>query len=67
MLYMSAKLLQSCPTLCHSMDCSPLSSSVHGIVQARLFKWVATSEHLPDPGIEPASHFSYIDMWVLYH
>ena len=25
-----AKLLQSCPTLCDSVDCSPLGSSVHG-------------------------------------
>ena len=27
---MRAKLLQSCPTLCDSMDCSPPGSSVHG-------------------------------------
>ena len=27
---MQAKLLQSCPTLCDSMDCSPPGSSVHG-------------------------------------
>ena len=27
-----AKLLQSCPTLCDSMGCSPLGSSVHGIL-----------------------------------
>ena len=26
---------QLCPTLCHSMDCSLPSSSVHGISQAR--------------------------------
>ena len=30
-----AKSLQSYPTLCNSMDCSPPSSSVHGILQAR--------------------------------
>ena len=29
------KLLQSCPTLCESMDCSLPGSSVHGILQAR--------------------------------
>ena len=33
--------LQSCPTLCDSMDCSPPDSSVHGILQARILKWVA--------------------------
>ena len=27
---MRAKSLQLCPTLCDSMDCSPLGSSVHG-------------------------------------
>ena len=32
---------QSCPTLCHLMDCSLPGSSVHGIVQARILEWVA--------------------------
>ena len=32
---------QSCPTLCDSMDCSPPGSSFHGILQARMLKWVA--------------------------
>ena len=36
-----AKLLQSCPTLCDAMDCSPPGSSVHGILQARILEWVA--------------------------
>ena len=34
-------LLQQCPTLCDSVDCSPPSSSVHGILQARILEWVA--------------------------
>ena len=34
---------QSRPTLRDSMDCSPPSSSVHGIVQARILEWVAIS------------------------
>ena len=29
------------PTLCDPMDCSLSSSSVHGILQARILKWVA--------------------------
>ena len=33
--------LQSCPTLCDPMDCSPLGSSVHGILQTRVLEWVA--------------------------
>ena len=35
------KSLQSCPTLCDPMDCSPPGSSIHGILQARILKWVA--------------------------
>ena len=35
---------QSCPTLCDLMDCSPPgSSSVHGILQARILEWVVIS------------------------
>ena len=38
-----AKLFQLCPTLCNPMDCSPPSSSVCGILQARILEWVAMS------------------------
>jgi len=31
---------QSCPTLCNSMDYSPPGSSVHGVLQARILKWI---------------------------
>ena len=34
---------QSCPTLCNPMDYSPPGSSVHGVFQARILKWVAIS------------------------
>ena len=34
-------IAQSCPTLCDAMDYSPTGSSVHGILQARILKWVA--------------------------
>ena len=37
----SAKLLQSCLTLCDHMDSSPPGSSVHGILLARILEWVA--------------------------
>ena len=37
----AAKSLQSCPTLCDSIDGSPPGSSVHGIFQARVLEWVA--------------------------
>ena len=40
---MKVLIAQPCPTLCDSMDCSPPGSSVHGIFQARILKWVAIS------------------------
>ena len=36
-----AKSLQSCPILCDPVDHSPPGSSFHGILQARILKWVA--------------------------
>ena len=30
---------QSCSTLCNLMDCNPWSSSIHGILQARILQW----------------------------
>ena len=32
---------ETCLTLCDPMDCSPLGSSVHGIIPARILEWVA--------------------------
>ena len=40
---MLCSVAQLCPTLCNPKDCSPLSSSVHGIIQARTLEWVAIS------------------------
>ena len=37
---------QSCLTLCDPMDCSPPTSSAHGILQARILEWVATKHNL---------------------
>ena len=37
----AAKALQSCPTLCDPMDCSPPGSSIHGVFQARVLEWGA--------------------------
>ena len=36
-----SEVAQSCLTLCDPMDYSPPSSSVHGILQARILEWVA--------------------------
>ena len=38
---MHAKSPQSCPALCDPMACNPPGSSVHGILQARILKWIA--------------------------
>ena len=36
----SSRVTQLCPTLCYLTDCSPPGSSVHGILQARILKWL---------------------------
>ena len=48
-VYVCVKSLQLCTTLCDPMDCSPPSSSVHGILQAGILEWVAmpSSRGLP--------------------
>ena len=47
----------SCLTLCDPMDCSPTGSSVHGILQARILKWVASSfsRVSSQPRVKPGS------------
>ena len=42
-IYVHAKSLQLCLTLCVPMDYSLPGSSVHGILQARILEWVAIS------------------------
>ena len=46
--------LQSCLTLCNPLDYSPPSSSVHGILQARILEWVAmpSSRESSQPGVQ---------------
>ena len=65
---MSAKPLESCPTLCDPVDCSASDSSVHGILQARTLEWVAIpfsrrSSRLRDP----IFYVSGFGRQVLYH
>ena len=54
---------KSCPALWDPMDCSPPDSSVHGILQARILKWVAISfsKDLPNPGFELRSPALTVD------
>ena len=39
----AAKSLQSCPTLCDSIDSSPPGSPIPGILQTRTLEWVVIS------------------------
>ena len=51
--FLCAKSLQSCPTLCNAMDCSPPGSSVHENSRAKTLEWVAIisfSKGFPSPG-----------------
>ena len=70
--YTVAKSLQSRPTLCDPVDCSPLGSSVRGILHARILKWVAglpclPPGDLPDPwGRTLVSYVSCLGRRVLY-
>ena len=42
-VFLTAKSLQSCPTLCDPIDGSPSGFPVPGILQARTLEWVAIS------------------------
>ena len=53
---MRAKSPQSRPTLCNSMDCSLPGSSVHGILQARIWSGLPC----PPPGDLTQTHCSYV-------
>ena len=55
--FMCVLVAQSCLTRCNPMNCSPLGSSVPGILQARILEWIAipSLEDLCNPGIEPRS------------
>ena len=64
---------KSCPTLCNPMDCSPPSSSVHGIFQARTLEWVTSSYSRVSFWFKDQTHISLCllcwqtDYLPLYH
>ena len=37
--HVCVKLFQSCLTLCHSIDCNPPGSFVHGVLQSRMLEY----------------------------
>ena len=64
------KSLQSCPTLCDTMDCTPPASSICGILQARILEWVTvtSSRGSSQPrDLTSVSYVSCIGRWVPYH
>ena len=67
----SAQSLQSCPTLCDPMDCSPLDSSVHATLQARILESVALLQGIfPTQGLKqflPCLLHWQADSWPLSH
>ena len=61
---------RSCPTLCNPMDYSPLDSSVHGILQARIPEWVAISFSRGSSRCRDWIHISFVPCLgrrILYH
>ena len=61
---------QSCPILCDPMDCSLPGSSVHGILQARILKWVVIPSSRGSSPSRDWIHISYVSCigrHVLYH
>ena len=66
---MHPQSLQSCPTLCDPVDCSPPGSSVHRIIQSRMLEWVAMPSSRQSSWPRDWTHVSYIsctDWQVLY-
>ena len=69
-LWVHAKSLQLCLTLCDPADCSLPGSSVHGILQARTLEWVAISFSRGSFWPRDRTHVSYVsctDRRALYH
>ena len=59
-----AKSLQSCPSLCDPMGYSPISSSVHGILQAKILEWVAISSSRGSSRPRGQTHVSFVSCIV---
>ena len=62
-----AKLLQSCPTECYTMDCSKPGSSVYEILQARVLEWVAMPSSRGSSQHRDQSQVSCIATHIFYH
>ena len=56
-------IIQSCLTLCDSMDCNLPGSSVHGVLQQEYWSELPflLLRDLPDPGVKPSPPVSLIE------
>ena len=69
-LYIACMHAKSCPTLLWPMDCSLPCSSVHGILQARIVEWVASSFSSGSSQPRDRTHISFVSCIVkevFYH
>ena len=66
MNFVSVVVTQLCMTLWEPIDCSPLGSSVRGILKARILDWVAIpfSRIFPAQGLNPILLHCRL---ILYH
>ena len=65
-----AEPLQSCTTLCDSMNHNLPGSSVHEILQARMLEWVVMPSSRGSSQPRDGTHVSYVScicQRVLYH
>ena len=60
-------ITKSYPTLCHLLNCSLLVSSVHGISQARILRWVAISSSRGSSQSRDQIRISCSGRWIPYH
>ena len=63
----AGSVVQSCPTLCDAMDCSPPGPSVHATFQARILEWVAISYCRVSSRPRGGKHFPCIGRQIFYH
>jgi len=64
----TAKLLQSCPTLCKPIDYSRQGSSVPGILPVRILEWVAFPSSMHACMLSHFSHAQhYATPWTATH
>ena len=64
--YCCCAVIKSCPTCCDPIGFSPPGCSVHGILQARILKWVVISSSRGSSHPRDGTHEPCIGSWILY-